>query len=58
MKQCKWITDTRETLVNIYVNCDSEAAAKAEMTTFERLQIQKRLKELVGYIDLHLAKKR
>ena len=56
MKHCKWIADTRNILANIHIDCDSRAAAEAEMTTFERLQIQKKIKEVIGYIDTHLAK--
>ena len=58
MRHCKWIDDTREALVDIHISCDSKAATEAEMTTFERLQIQKKLKEVIGYIDTHLSKSR
>lgn len=51
MKRSKWIESVRERLVNIVVECNTALADEAEMTTFEKLQIQKRLKETIGYID-------
>lgn len=59
MKQSKWIKDVRDRLTELYIECDSsEAINDAEMSTFERLQLQKRLKEAIGYIDVRLARKK
>ena len=57
MKRSKWIESVRERLVDIVVECNTTLADEAEMTTFEKLQIQKRLKETVGYIDTKLKGK-
>ena len=59
MKQSKWIKDVRDRLTELYIECDSnEAINDTEMSTFERLQLQKRLKEAIGYIDVRLARKK
>ena len=59
MKQSKWIKDVRDRLTEVYIECDSsEAINDTEMSTFERLQLQKRLKEAIGYIDVRLARKK
>ena len=39
------------------MECDSNIAADTEMTTFERLQLQKKIKEAIGYIDTKLKNK-
>lgn len=57
MIRSKWIESVRERLTDLYVECDSTIASDTEMTTFEKLQIQKRLKEIVGYIDMKLKGK-
>lgn len=57
MIRSKWIESVRERLVDLYTECDSTIASNTEMTTFERLQIQKRLKETIGYIDTKLKGK-
>jgi hypothetical protein len=59
MKQSKWIEEVREKLTELHIECDSSAAINdTEMSTFERLQLQKRLKEAIGYIDVRLARKK
>ena len=57
MIRSKWIESVRERLAGLYTECDSTIAGDTEMTTFERLQIQKRLKEIIGYIDIKLKGK-
>ena len=57
MVRSKWIENVRDRLAEIHMECDSNIAADTEMTTFERLQIQKRLKETIGYIDIKLKGK-
>ncbi len=57
MIRSKWIESVRERLSDLYTECDSSVACNTEMTTFEKLQIQKRLKEVVGYIDMKLKGK-
>lgn len=57
MIRSKWIESVRERLADLYTECDSTIAGDTEMTTFERLQIQKRLKETIGYIDIKLKGK-
>ena len=57
MKQSKWIKDVRDRLTELHIECDSSRAiSDTEMSTFERLQLQKKLKEAIGYIDTRLAK--
>ena len=59
MKKSKWIENVRDRLTELHIECDSnEAINDTEMSTFERLQLQKRLKEAVGYIDVRLARKK
>lgn len=59
MKKSKWIESVRDRLTELYIECDSsEAINDTEMSTFERLQLQKKLKEAIGYIDVRLARKK
>jgi hypothetical protein len=58
MTNSAWIKEVREQLCDIHMSCDSMAANSAEMTTFERLQLQKKLKEVIGYIDIRVARKK
>jgi hypothetical protein len=57
MIRSKWIESVRERLADMYVEYDSTIAKDTEMTTSQRFQIQKRLKELIGYIDVKLKGK-
>ena len=59
MKRSKWIEEVREKLTELHIECDSsKAISDTEMSTFERLQLQKKLKEAIGYIDVRLARKK
>ena len=57
MIRSKWIESVRERLADLYTECDSTLVGDTEMTTFEKFQIQKRLKETIGYIDTKLKGK-
>ena len=57
MVRSKWIENVRDRLAEIHMECDSNIAADTEMTTFERLQLQKKIKEAIGYIDTKLKNK-
>lgn len=57
MKKSKWIEGVRDRLCDILIECDSNAAINdTEMTSFQRQQLQRKVKEAIRYIDFKVEK--
>lgn len=52
MKREKWILKVRNTLATLAMECDSSAAIDgAEMSKYERKELQNKLKDVLEWID-------
>lgn len=52
MKKTKWIESVRNRLCDIFIECNAyNNISEAEMSSFQRNQLQRKIKEVIGYID-------
>lgn len=55
----EWADKVKEALADLCIDCMSkEAVGDIRISTYERLTLQRKLREIIGFIDKKLAKRK